>query len=315
MKAAVRAVVCLVVIACMAFLWLNEDTTTPDIPSAPTQDIYVADFENMVEPEERQKILSIGQDLDNRFGAQLVVVTIDTLNEEDIESYANRLFRTWGIGDAEKNNGVLLLIAKGDRKFRIEVGYGLEGAITDGYAGEVLDGMKGKFRSEAYSAGIYEAYQKLARKVYENYGTEVPSSVLTAPQPAIPAETPPVAEMETEWWEDILYYGISIILVLVVAFLFYGVIGPLVSMAMLLAINIFMNILGVLLYIITMGRLGSLKWQSYTNNDNDDNDDNFWSGGSGGSSSYSSSDSSSSSSSSGGYGGGSSRGGGSSGGW
>ena len=172
MKAAVRAVVCLVVIACMAFLWLNEDTTTPDIPSAPTQDIYVADFENMVEPEERQKILSIGQDLDNRFGAQLVVVTIDTLNEEDIESYANRLFRTWGIGDAEKNNGVLLLIAKGDRKFRIEVGYGLEGAITDGYAGEVLDGMKGKFRSEAYSAGIYEAYQKLARKVYENYGND-----------------------------------------------------------------------------------------------------------------------------------------------
>ena len=110
--------------------------------------------------------------------------------------------------------------------------------------------------------------------------------------------------MKTEWWEDILYWGISIILVLVVAFLFYGVIGPLVSMAMLLAINIFMNILGVLLYIITMGHLGSLKWQSYINNDNDDNDDNFWSGGSGGSSSYSSSDSSSSSSSSGGSSGG-----------
>ncbi len=147
------------IMACCAYLFFGEEDTSPSpsLPSAPTQDIYVADFADMIDPEEREKMLSIGGDMDNRFGAQLVVVTVDTLDDESIESYANRLFRDWGIGDAEKNNGVLLLIAKDDRQFRIEVGYGLEGAITDGYAGEVLDGMKAKFRADKYSAGTLEA--------------------------------------------------------------------------------------------------------------------------------------------------------------
>lgn len=87
------------------------------------------------------------------------------------------MFRNWGIGDAAKNNGVLLLIAKEDRKFRIEVGYGLEGAITDGYAGSVLDGMKADFKSENYSEAIVTAYAELTQKVYEEYGAEVPENV------------------------------------------------------------------------------------------------------------------------------------------
>ena len=62
------------------------------------------------------------------------------------------------------NNGVLLLIAKDDRAFRIEVGYGLEGAITDDYAGSVLDAMTPAFRNENYSAAILRAYGALAPK-------------------------------------------------------------------------------------------------------------------------------------------------------
>ena len=94
-------------------------------------------------------------------------MTIDSLEGRSIEAYANELFRTWGIGDKEKNNGLLLLISKNDHKFCIEVGYCLEGAITDGYAGTVLDRMKSSFRDEKYSAGIISAYGKLTQKVYK----------------------------------------------------------------------------------------------------------------------------------------------------
>ena len=72
---------------------------------------------------------------------------------------------------------MLLLIAKEDRKFRIEVGYGLEGAITDGYAGSVLDDMKADFKSENYSEAIVVAYAKLTQKAYEEYGAEIPENV------------------------------------------------------------------------------------------------------------------------------------------
>lgn len=287
-----------------------------DLPMAPDQDIYVADYAKMVNDSDREKILSIGQDLDDRFGAQLVVVTLDTsLEDESIENYANRLFRDWGIGDAEENNGVLLLIAKEDRKFRIEVGYGLEGAITDGYAGEILDGMTSKFRNDKYSQGILEAYQKLAAKIYENYGVEPPQSIRPAPPPAqMTAEDEKYGdEEETTWWEDILYCGIFLILVVVVAFLFYGVLGPLISVIVLFAISLFIYILSVLLYIITLGHWGSLKW-SDVSGDYKGGGGNWWSGGSGGSSGGGSSGGGSSGSS-GGYGGGSSGGGGASGGW
>ena len=69
---------------------------------------------------------------------QVAVLTIPTLGGESVESYAIRVFRTWGLGRVDVNNGVLLLIAKNDRELRIEVGYGLEGSLTDAEAGRII---------------------------------------------------------------------------------------------------------------------------------------------------------------------------------
>lgn len=149
----------------------------PAVLPKPAQMTYVADTAAMISNEDAAKIAEMGRGLDAATGAQVVVVTISSLDGASIEEYATTLFRNWGIGDAEKNNGVLLLIAKEDRKFRIEVGYGLEGAITDGYAGSVLDGMKADFKSENYSEAIVVAYAKLTQKAYEEYGAEVPENV------------------------------------------------------------------------------------------------------------------------------------------
>ena len=136
----------------------------------PAQREYVVDTAGIVSAEDRAQIEKIGEDLREKTKAEIVVVTVPTLGDADIESYANKLFRSWGIGDKQKENGVLLLIAKDDRKFRIEVGYGLEGEITDGRSGEILDKMKPYFRDEKYSEGVLNAYQKLAAYAYRAAG-------------------------------------------------------------------------------------------------------------------------------------------------
>lgn len=90
-----------------------------------------------------------------RSSDQIVVATISDTGGETIETYANGLFRHWGLGQAEENNGVLLLIAVDDRKMRIEVGYGLEGTLTDVLAKLIIDNtIVPQFRSGSFEAGI-----------------------------------------------------------------------------------------------------------------------------------------------------------------
>lgn len=86
---------------------------------------------------------------------QLVVATVSSLQGTSIEDYANRLFRTWQIGQAKKNNGVLLLVAPNERKVRIEVGYGLEGILTDAVASTIIrNAIVPAFKSGDMAAGI-----------------------------------------------------------------------------------------------------------------------------------------------------------------
>lgn len=91
-------------------------------------------------------------------GNQIVVLTIPSLNGAVLEEYATLVFRTWGIGDADRDNGVLILIARDDREIRIEVGYGLEGALTDGTAGTIIrQEMTPRFRDGDFGGGTRAA--------------------------------------------------------------------------------------------------------------------------------------------------------------
>ena len=90
-----------------------------------------------------------------RSSDQVVVATIESLEGDALEEYANRLFRHWGLGQVEQNNGVLLLVAKNDRKIRIEVGYGLEGTLTDLHSKLIIDNtIVPSFKAGDYAAGI-----------------------------------------------------------------------------------------------------------------------------------------------------------------
>ena len=97
-----------------------------------TSEFYVNDYANILSNETEDYILEKSVSLYNYNGAQIVVVTIPNLDGMTIENYATTLFNNWGIGDKDKNNGLLLLLSLEDRQFRVEVGSGIEGILPDG---------------------------------------------------------------------------------------------------------------------------------------------------------------------------------------
>ena len=187
----------------------------------PAQREYVVDTAGIVSAEDRAQIEKIGEELREKTKAEIVVVTVHTLDGADIESYANKLFRSWGIGDANQSNGVLLLIAKDDRKFRIEVGYGLEGEITDGRSGEILDKMKPYFRDEKYSEGVLNAYQKLAAYAYRAAGVAPGADVSETLEDASTHEEEPSILM------NVLIFFLAIIGMIVLGIILNWLLGSL----------------------------------------------------------------------------------------
>ena len=187
----------------------------------PAQREYVVDTAGIVSAEDRAQIEKIGEELREKTKAEIVVVTVATLGDADIESYANKLFRSWGIGDKQKENGVLLLIAKDDRKFRIEVGYGLEGEITDGRSGEILDKMKPYFRDEKYSEGVLNAYQKLAAYAYRAAGVAPGADVSETLEDASTHEEEPSILM------NVLIFFLAIIGMIVLGIILNWLLGSL----------------------------------------------------------------------------------------
>jgi uncharacterized protein len=94
-------------------------------------------------------------DFETKSGIQLVVATVSSLEGEEIEPYANELFRTWKLGEKAKNNGVLLLVAPTEHRVRIEVGYGLEGTLTDALASVIItNAITPHFKAGDFGYGI-----------------------------------------------------------------------------------------------------------------------------------------------------------------
>src|SRR5690242_14482106 len=99
----------------------------------------VVDAAGVLDPANRKALVTRLETLEAATGDQLVVATVASLHGNPIESYANRLFNIWKLGRKDTNNGVLLLVAPSERKVRIEVGYGLEGTLTDAVAELIIE--------------------------------------------------------------------------------------------------------------------------------------------------------------------------------
>lgn len=139
----------------------------------PDSNFFVNDFADVIDSEDENSIQSAGEKLFGDTTAQVVVVTVENLNSKDINSYSIGLARQWGIGSSDKDNGVLLLLAVEERQVRIEVGSGLEGALTDAKTGNILDryGMD-YFKEDNFSTGLYEVYSAIVNEVYIEYNME-----------------------------------------------------------------------------------------------------------------------------------------------
>jgi uncharacterized protein len=136
-------------LAAFAFITLAAAYSFPPLTGR------VVDQANVIPPAVASKLTAKLAALESQSGIQLVVATVKSLEGDEIEPYANALFRAWGLGEKQKNNGVLLLIAPNEHRARIEVGYGLEGTLTDAISKIIItNAMAPRFKAGDFGGGI-----------------------------------------------------------------------------------------------------------------------------------------------------------------
>jgi len=132
--------------------WLTVVAFALDFPALTGR---VVDQAGVMSAASRTNVETKSKNLEDKSGIQLVVATVKSLQGGDIETYANQLFRFWKLGEAKKNNGVLLLVAPNEHKVRIEVGYGLEGTLTDALSSVIISSaIVPRFKANDFSGGI-----------------------------------------------------------------------------------------------------------------------------------------------------------------
>ena len=153
-----------------------------DLPN-PNKSFYVYDEANIIDSNVESYIIQNNEILFSKTGAQIVVVTVNSLGGETREYYANKLFEKWEIGSAEKDNGVLILIAPNEGQLFIEVGYGLEGALPDGKVGEIRDNdLIPYFREGNFSEGVYRGFNSIIEIVKDEYNVEFDGEISNKPR-------------------------------------------------------------------------------------------------------------------------------------
>lgn len=152
---------------------------------APTRDFYVYDPTNVLSESTKAHIININEELYQKTEAQIVVAVVSSLEDRTREEFALELLRTWEVGGKKENNGIVFLISPTERETTIQVGYGLEGAITDGRAGEILDTYAVPyFKEDNYDQGILNGFNAIVGDVTQEYDVNIEGiQVQTPTQP------------------------------------------------------------------------------------------------------------------------------------
>ena len=129
------------------------------LAAVPRNDGWVTDLAGFLTPQQEQALETLMQSYKDGSGNEIALLTLPDLGGQALERYALEVARAWGIGEKDRHNGALLLVSRGDRKIRIEVGRGLEGNLTDSISGRIIRNVitpefrKGRF-PEGLRAGV-----------------------------------------------------------------------------------------------------------------------------------------------------------------
>jgi len=180
--------------ALLIFLFISQVLGFAGLAYAKLQDIpelrhHVTDNANLLTAQQRAHIEQILSSLKQTEGSEVAVLIVPTTQPESIEDYSMRVVEKWKLGRKKIDDGVLLLIAKNDRKIRIEVGYGLEGAITDLSAGRIINEyITPEFRRGNFYQGILAGIEQIANLIKgeplpepttnQGYGNNDPGAIL-----------------------------------------------------------------------------------------------------------------------------------------
>lgn len=139
----------------------------------PTEAFFVNDFADLMTEQDEIKICEQGEALQEKTSAQAVVVTLESLDGKEISEYATDISNEWGIGDGDKDNGVVVLISEEDEEIYISIGDGLEGALPDSKTGRIIDNYAMPHLSSGdYSIALASVYNAIVNEVYIEYGIE-----------------------------------------------------------------------------------------------------------------------------------------------
>ncbi len=152
-------------------LLLGATTPAAPVPVPPRPREAIHDGAGVMRPADATAINALSRTLWERARVAVVVATVPDLGGEPIEDLSIRIAKAWGIGGREEDRGVLLLVARRDRRVRIETGYGVEGYLPDGLVGEIIDReMLPRFREGDLSGGIRAAVERIALLTAREHG-------------------------------------------------------------------------------------------------------------------------------------------------
>ena len=159
-------------IVLFVFIILLSKSKATDVPYLMGR---INDYAGILSDDARLELEQLLREHEMQTTNQIVILTILSLEDEILENFANDVYNTWGLGKKENDNGVLLLVSLNDKKIRIEVGYGLEGYLTDAECSSIIrNEMAPNFRRNDYDKGITSAVRSIIDGIEGAYETTEP---------------------------------------------------------------------------------------------------------------------------------------------
>jgi uncharacterized protein len=168
----------------------SSPASTPQPPATPRD--YVVDLAGVIPEEVQARLNAYLKELEQKTTAQVLVLTVQSLDGQSIEEFAFKTKEQWKLGQKGKDNGVLIVVAVKDRKYRLEIGYGLESVLPDSLVGSIgREYLVPYFRKGDYGAGVYAATLAVANTIASDQGVQISGMPGMAAQPrTVPGDKP-----------------------------------------------------------------------------------------------------------------------------